>query len=146
MFAKLSFMLGHGVADARAAGDHLHSQFGVRDPLALNDRQAEQFAKSVREKYGSFRVKTKPGEQAEDRYERPVPSRDGSRKAKLNPQEIYERYNRVKAGVPLANVSDDDELQTTNGPALEDPEKQKRRKKTKTIDDVSREYWERNRK
>jgi hypothetical protein len=105
MFAKLAYMLGDGLADMKAAGDHLHSQFGTRDPLALNDRQAELFAKSVREKYGAFRAKASPS----DHDRQPlVPSTDGSRKAKLDPVAIYAKYNRVKAGVAIKKFSDDE--------------------------------------
>ncbi len=105
-FNKLSFFLGEGVADAKAAGDHLHKQFGVRDPLALNDTQARDFADSVRNAYGSFRAR---GTSPSDNDREPlVPSTNGSRKAKLDPAAIYARFNRRKAGIKIKKMEDDD--------------------------------------
>lgn len=105
-FAKLSFVLGEGVADFRKGGDFLHKQYGVRDPLALSDTQARQFADSVRNMYGSFRAR---GTSPSDNDLQPLmPSRDGSRKAKLDPAAIYARFNKQKAGVAIKKQADDE--------------------------------------
>ena len=104
---KLAYILGGGVADFKAAADHLQETYGTRDPLALSDVDADKFAKSVQSAYGSFSVKTSP---SDDDREPSIPSKDGSRKAVIDEffvRDVYRRWNDKPHGVRILKVKDD---------------------------------------
>jgi hypothetical protein len=103
---KLSFFLGDGKADRKAAEDQLQKQFGTRDPLSLNDDQAKQFAQSVFSAYGSFRpLGTSPSDNDREPL---VPAKGKPKIDSEFTQAAYRRFNRIKAGVDIRKVEDDE--------------------------------------
>jgi hypothetical protein len=106
--AKLAYFLGAGTANMKAAADELHAMCGTRDPAALHDTQAKEFSRAVIDKYGKFRSRTSA---SDNDVERLTPSKDASGKQILDAefaQRAWSKFNRVKAGVQIKRVDEDE--------------------------------------